>query len=50
MITCLRSGAQAKAMAVFPTIATGKVLGLTLDNVPDWPEIRKLREDQGRSV
>lgn len=50
MITYLRSGAHAKALAVFPKIATGKVLGLTLDYVPDWPEVRKLWEEQGRSV
>lgn len=50
MITYLRSGAHAKALAVFPKIATGKVLGVTLDYVPDWPEVRQLWEEQGRSV
>ena len=50
MITYLRSGAHAKAIAVFPKIATGKVLDLSLDDLPDWPELRQLWEEQGRSV
>ena len=50
MITYLRSGAYAKANAVFPKIATGKVLGLSLDCLPNWPELRQLWEEQGRSV
>ena len=50
MITYLRSGAYAKANAVFPKIATGKVLGLSLDCLPNWPELRQLWEEQGRSI
>ena len=50
MITYLRIGAHAKANAVFPKIATGKVLDLSLDDLPDWPELRQLLEEQGGSI
>ena len=50
MITYLRIGAHAKANAEFPKIATGKVLGLSLDCLPNWPELRQRWEEQGGSV
>lgn len=50
MLAYLRSGAHRKALRVFPSIATGKVIGFETDNPPDWSEVHEIWKEQGREV
>ncbi|MEM9474753.1 MAG: hypothetical protein AAGA71_05640 [Pseudomonadota bacterium] len=50
MMDYLRSGAHRDAMRVFPRIGTGKVLGFEADALPDWDEVRRRWEEDGRAV
>ncbi|MEL6644038.1 MAG: hypothetical protein AAFQ79_08895 [Pseudomonadota bacterium] len=50
MIAYLRSGAHREAIAIFPAIATGKVLGFEAEELPDWDEIHRRWEAEGREV
>lgn len=43
----LVSGAHAKAMRVFPQIATGKTFGFTTSEVPDWQRVHDLWTEHG---
>ena len=50
MLAYVRSGAHAKAMKVFPKIATGRVYGGERKNPPDWEEALRLWTEHGRDV
>ena len=41
------SGHHAAAMRQFPKIATGKTLGFTSAEIPDWPEVHRLWRERG---
>ncbi len=38
MLAYLRVGAHARAMRLFPVIATGRTVGFTATQAPDWPQ------------
>jgi hypothetical protein len=46
----LTTGPHLEAMCLFPSIATGKVVGYQTDRIPDWSEINALWRDHGRNV
>jgi hypothetical protein len=46
----LISGPHRKAMRAFHSIATGKTLGFTADQRPDWTEVHDLWQTKGRAV
>ncbi|TCM53145.1 hypothetical protein C8J36_107107 [Rhizobium sp. PP-F2F-G48] len=46
----LVAGAHLQAMKAFGAIATGKTLGFTTDALPDWDEVHRLWQTEGRSV
>jgi quinol monooxygenase YgiN len=46
----LTTGPHLDAMRLFPTIATGKVVGYQTDRIPDWSEINTIWRDYGRNV
>lgn len=48
MLACIRTGAHLDAMKVFHKIATGKTLGFDTKRVPDWDEVHRIWETQGR--
>jgi len=50
MINYLESGAHARAMAIYPTLATGKVLGVRRCEIPARSATRLPVEGEGRSV
>ena len=43
----LTKGQHAKAMRVFPKIATGKTFGFTAAEIPDWAEVHRLWRERG---
>ncbi len=50
MIRFLQSPVHRRAMATFPSIATGKVFGYETEQVPTWSEARVVWQTHGRSV
>jgi len=50
MLHYLRSGAHKKAIKVFPKIAEGKVYGSYSNITPNWSDVPKILEQNGRSV
>ena len=50
MLAYLRTGAHLNAMKVFHRIASGKTLGFESTSIPDWDEVRRLWEEQGREA
>jgi hypothetical protein len=46
----LTTGPHLEAMRLFPTIATGKVVGYLTREVPDWSEVHAIWMEQGRVV
>ena len=49
MLEFLRSGAHAKAMKAFHTIATGKIYGYESAEIPNWNESFELLQSEGRA-
>ncbi len=46
----LTTGPHLEAMRLFPSIATGKVVGYQTNRIPDWSEINAIWRDHGRNV
>lgn len=46
----LTAGDHLQAMRLFPSIATGKVVGYYTQQVPDWSEVHDIWLTQGRVV
>lgn len=46
----LTTGPHLEAMRLFPSIATGKVVGYQTNRIPDWSEIKAIWRDHGRNV
>jgi quinol monooxygenase YgiN len=46
----LTTGAHLTAMRLFRKIATGKVVGYTTGQPPDWAEVHAIWQEQGRNV
>jgi quinol monooxygenase YgiN len=46
----LTAGPHLEAMRLFPTIATGKVVGYLTREVPEWSEVHAIWMEQGRVV
>jgi len=46
----LTAGPHLEAMRLFPSVATGKVVGYQTDRIPDWSEINAIWRDHGRTV
>ncbi len=50
MLAFLHTGAHLKAVKAFRTIATGKTLGFTAMEIPNWDEVHELWLSEGRLV
>lgn len=46
----LTAGPHLEAMRLFPSIATGKVVGYLAKRAPDWSEVHAIWLEQGRVV
>ena len=46
----LAAGPHLEAMRLFPTIATGKVVGYLTRGIPDWSEVHAIWIEHGRVV
>jgi hypothetical protein len=50
MLTYLTAGPHLEAMRLFPSIATGKVVGYLAPQAPDWSEVHAIWLGRGRVV
>ena len=50
MLAYVRSGAHLAAMKAFHQIATGKTVGFTTADIPDWDEAHRLWVEEGIPV
>jgi hypothetical protein len=50
MRTYLTAGPHLEAMRLFPSIATGKVVGYLAQQAPDWSEVHAIWLERGRVV
>ncbi len=46
----LTAGSHLEAMRLFPSIATGKVVGYLAQQAPDWSEVHAMWLERGRVV
>ncbi|MDG1130144.1 MAG: hypothetical protein P8N68_13690 [Paracoccaceae bacterium] len=46
----LTAGPHLEAMRLFPSIATGKVVGYLAQQAPDWSEVHAIWRERGRVV
>jgi hypothetical protein len=46
----LTAGPHLEAMRLFPSIATGKVVGYLAKQAPDWSEVHEIWQERGRAV
>lgn len=45
----LYRGAHRRAIRAFPDIASGKTFGYVTDKPPDWDQVHKIWQDQGKA-
>ncbi|WP_395821582.1 hypothetical protein [Devosia sp.] len=50
MVAYLTAGPHLEAMRLFPSIATGKVVGCLAPQAPDWSEVHAIWLERGRVV
>lgn len=50
MLAYLTAGPHLEAMRLFPSIATGKVVGYLAPQAPDWSEVHAIWLERGRVV
>jgi hypothetical protein len=46
----LTAGPHLEAMRLFPSIATGKVVGHLAKQAPDWSEVHEIWQERARAV